>query len=46
MYNAGADADLKKIAPNGGRHNFLGGISCEKSRLYAKNHIPNFYLTL
>jgi hypothetical protein len=27
---------LKKIAPNGGRCENFGGISCEKSRFYAK----------
>ena len=27
---------LKKIAPSGGRRENLGGISCEKSRFYAK----------
>ena len=27
---------LKKIAPNGGRRENFGGISCEKSRFYAK----------
>jgi hypothetical protein len=30
---------LKKIATNGGRRENFGGISCEKSRFYAKNHI-------
>jgi hypothetical protein len=30
---------LKKIAPSGGRHEHFWGISCEKSRFYAKNHI-------
>jgi len=28
--------ELKKIAPNGGRRENLWGISCEKSRFYAK----------
>jgi hypothetical protein len=33
---------LKKIAPSGGRRENFGGISCEKSRFYAKkNH--NFF---
>jgi len=27
---------LKKIAPNGGRRENFWGISCEKSRFYAK----------
>jgi hypothetical protein len=27
---------LKKIAPSGGRRENFGGISCEKSRFYAK----------
>ena len=27
---------LKKIAPSGGRHENFWGISCEKSRFYAK----------
>ena len=27
---------LKKIAPSGGRREFFWGISCEKSRFYAK----------
>jgi hypothetical protein len=47
MVIAGADPGfqvrgvaLKKIAPNGGRRENFGGISCEKSRFYAKkNHI-------
>ena len=31
---------LKKIAPSGGRRENFWGISCEKSRFYAKkNHI-------
>jgi hypothetical protein len=30
---------LKKIAPSRGRRENFGGISCEKSRFYAKNHI-------
>jgi hypothetical protein len=30
---------LKKIAPNGGRRENFGGISCEKSRFYAKKII-------
>ena len=32
----GAGGALKKIVPSGGRHNFFWGISCEKSRFYAK----------
>ena len=31
---------LKKIAPNGGRRENFWGISCEKSRFYAKNRPP------
>jgi hypothetical protein len=27
---------IKKIVPSGGGHEIFGGISCEKSRLYAK----------
>ena len=27
---------LKKIAPSGGRRQNFGGISCDKSRFYAK----------
>ena len=30
---------LKKIAPSGGRHENIWGISCEKSRFYAKKII-------
>ena len=30
-------AHIKKIAPSGGRHENYWGISCEKSRFYAKN---------
>ena len=32
-------AHLRKIAPSGGRREIFWGISCEKSRFYAKNHI-------
>ena len=43
-YNPGADPGfqvrgggaLKKIASSGGRRENVGGISCEKSRFYAK----------
>ena len=28
---------LKKVAPSGGRREYFGGISREKSRFYAKN---------
>ena len=42
-WRAGADPGfqvregaLKKIAPSGGRHEHFWGISCEKSRFYAK----------
>ena len=34
-YQVMGDA-LKKIAPNGGRRENVWGISCEKSRFYAK----------
>jgi len=30
---------LKKIAPSGGRREHIWGISCEKSRFYAKKSI-------
>ena len=33
---------LKKIAPSGGRRENFGGISCEKSRFYAKKKILFF----
>ena len=43
QYDPGADPGFqvrggvfKKIAPSGGRRNFFWGISCEKSRFYAK----------
>jgi hypothetical protein len=46
LYITGADpgfqvkgAHLKKIAPNGGRREKFWGISCEKSRFYAKKII-------
>ena len=47
IYIPGADpgfqargAHLKKIAPSGGGREHFWGISCEKSRFYAKkNHI-------
>ena len=32
-------AHLKKFAPSGGRRENVGGISCEKSRFYAKKQI-------
>ena len=35
LGGGGGGGALKKIAPSGGRCNFLGGISCEKSRFYA-----------
>ena len=35
---------LKKIVPNGGRRENFGGISCEKSRFYAKkSYFFQFY---
>jgi hypothetical protein len=44
QHHSGADPGvkvkggaLKKIAPSGGRHENYWGISCEKSRFYAKN---------
>ena len=36
---AGADPRFKKITPSGGKRENIWGISCEKSRFYAKNHI-------
>ena len=46
MYVAGADpgfqvrgGGLKIIASSGARRENVWGISCEKSRFYAKNHI-------
>ena len=50
LYTSGADPDfqvrggaLKKIAPSGGRRENLLGISCEKSRFYAKkSYFSNF----
>ena len=35
----GGGGALKKIAPSGGRREKFGGISCEKSRFYAKKII-------
>ena len=36
-------AHLKKIAPSGGRRENVWGISCEKSRFYAKkSYFSNF----
>jgi hypothetical protein len=32
----GGGGALKKIAPSGGRRKICWGISCEKSRFYAK----------
>ena len=46
VLNAGTDPEfqvrggaLKKIAPSGGRREKFWGISCEKSRFYAKKNI-------
>ena len=40
----GGGGALKKIAPSGGRRENLGGISCEKSRFYAKkSYFFQFY---
>ena len=35
-FKLGEGGALKKIAPSGGRRENLWGISCEKSRFYAK----------
>jgi hypothetical protein len=35
-FKLGGGGALKKIAPSGGRRNIFWGISCEKSRFYAK----------
>ena len=35
-FKLGGGAHLKKIAPSGGGRKHFGGISCEKSRFYAK----------
>jgi hypothetical protein len=35
----GGEGRLKKIAPSGGRREKYWGISCEKSRFYAKKFI-------
>ena len=40
QVRGGGGGALKKIAPSGGRREHFWGISCEKSRFYAKkNHI-------
>jgi hypothetical protein len=39
-------AHLKKIVSNGGRHENCWGISCEKSRFYAKKSAPAWYLLI
>jgi hypothetical protein len=36
VRGGGGGGTLKKIAPSGGRHENIWGISCEKSRFYAK----------
>ena len=36
QVRGGGGGALKKIAPSGGRRENFGGISCEKSRFYAK----------
>jgi hypothetical protein len=36
QVRGGGGGTLKKIAPSGGRHENIWGISCEKSRFYAK----------
>jgi hypothetical protein len=38
-FQVGGGGALKKIAPNGGRRENFWGISCERSRFYAKKHI-------
>jgi hypothetical protein len=38
-FKLGGGGALKKIAPIGGRRENVGGISCEKSRFYAKKFI-------
>ena len=38
-FKLGGGVQLKKIVLSGGRHENFWGISCEKSRFYAKNHI-------
>ena len=35
-FKLGGGAHFKKIAPSGGRRKIVCGISCEKSRFYAK----------
>jgi hypothetical protein len=35
-FKLGGGSELKNIAPNGGRRENVWGISCEKSRFYAK----------
>ena len=49
LYSAGADPGfqvragaLKKNAPSGGRSEIFLGISCEKSRFYAKKYVFQF----
>ena len=37
-FKLGGGAHLKKIAPSGGRRENFWGISCEKSRFYAKKY--------
>ena len=39
VRGGGGGGALKKIAPSGGRHDNIWGISCEKSRFYAKKII-------
>ena len=40
QVRGGGGAHLKKIAPSGGRREIFWGISCEKSRFYAKKSPP------
>jgi hypothetical protein len=35
-YQVRGGGALKKVAPGGGRREYFWGISCEKSRFYAK----------
>jgi hypothetical protein len=39
LRGGGGGGALKKNAPSGGRHENFWGISCEKSRFYAKKII-------
>ena len=42
-FQVGGGGTVKKIAPSGGRREHFWGISCEKSRFYAKkSYFSNF----